>query len=122
MRQAFAAILFFLAATPLASAQGGAPRLDEPLFWEIHGPDGKLPYTIQVEWLGEIGGEELWALDIYMNGNVVTVSYALVDPWDLSVIDVFNGDSHNWVEWVWEEDHYKKVGGTANVRTFHPVY
>ena len=121
MTRILATILFLIAAMPLARAQGGPPLLDDPDYWQIHDQNGPIPYTIKVELIGYLGDLEWWEFVVYKDGAYVDWCWAFVDPWDLTGFDVYNHDSRKWTEWIWNDDHYDKVGGTSSVRKYYPV-
>lgn len=100
------------------------PFLDEPDHWDIHGPDGSIGIEIRAGfWYGDLTCDVYW-LEITgeVNGKPYYSFGIAIDCGDGTEIEVYNGDSGNWTTWEWENDHYKKVGGTSHVRTYHPIY
>lgn len=99
------------------------PRMDEPDHWEIHGPNGATGFEFTADFWFNDGWCDAYILEVTgeVNGQPYTSVSLVLDCGNGSTLDVWSGDSGNWVTWEWHEDHYKKVGGTSNTRTFHPV-
>lgn len=114
-----------LAGQPILSAALEAPPyLDSPDHWDVHGPNGDLKYDLKATyWFTDEQDCDWYTFEITgkgPNGPFVSTGLA-IDCTDGKTLDVWNGDSGNWVTWEWQGDHYEKVGGTANERTFHPA-
>ncbi|MFK7740840.1 MAG: hypothetical protein AB8H80_11010 [Planctomycetota bacterium] len=133
-------LVAFVASTSICNAaseiaQGAVPAPvvlpeEPPAFlssqeWRVHDGKGQpLPYKIVFTWVGfdPITGEMFYDLDIINidSGKVVAHGEAS-DGFGGYVIDVWTSDSGLSYTWEWQGDHYKKVGGTANKRTFYPM-
>jgi len=108
-----------------APSQPTPPFLDEPHHWQIHDEDGEMPLEITAEYRGKVGAAEVYDLTITgkdADGDPYSCWAVAFDYSYGMAIEVYNGDSGLWTTWVWQGDHYEKVGGTASVRTYHPVY
>ncbi|MCR9246089.1 MAG: hypothetical protein NXI31_13740 [bacterium] len=128
MFQRLLALSLLVFTCSFAAAQCHPPALDDPLHWEIHGPDGSLGMNIEVELLFSEGNVDvfLMATEVIIDGEpVVFISYAFQEWFENETqceVDVLNGDSGNWTEWHWQGDHFQKVGGTQHQRFFYPIY
>jgi len=98
--------------------------LDAPDSWDIHGPNGSTGFEFTAEFWFNDGWCDVYILDITgeINGQPYHQIGLVFDCGDGTELDVWNGDSNTWTTWVWQTDHYKKVGGSAHQRTYHPVY
>lgn len=121
-------LLSLLASTAIAQEPPAPtpepPYLDEPDHWEIHGPNGATGFEFTAEYWYSDEWCDVYVLEITgeVNGQPYSNVAVVFDCGDGTTLDVWNGDSGNWTTWVWRSDHYKKQGGTNNVRTYHPVY
>jgi len=99
------------------------PAMDEPDHWEIHGPNGATGFEFTGEFWFNDGVCDVYLLEITgeVNGQPYNKIAIVFDCGNGSILDVWSEDSGNWVTWVWQGDHYKKVGGTSHTRTYHPV-
>jgi hypothetical protein len=112
----FLSVLFAL--TTAVRAQSQPPiALEDVGYFEIHDENGDLGMTIEVEQTGN-GEFELQAFDADGTpfANPSTATYMAE-----GLYLVQNGDSGNETWWLWEGDHYTKIGGTRFHREFHPV-
>ncbi|MFT4513099.1 MAG: hypothetical protein ACI89X_001060 [Planctomycetota bacterium] len=100
------------------------PELDAPDHWEIHGPEGATGFEFTADYWYNDGWCDVFVLEI--TGEIDGEPYSSVSiAWNCGngeSLDVWNEDSGNTTTWEWEGDHYNKVGGTSNTRTYHPVY
>lgn len=123
MKQSILAVVFFLFAASAASAQepSDTPEvpLSAPAHWEIHDQNGPIGVNLYVlasyegvhvfMFAGEIRGQEIWGEGVASHQSGGGYS-------------VWSSDSGNETQWVWDGDHYDKVGGTSAIREFHPVW
>lgn len=109
---------------PPAPAPASPPYLDEPAHWQIHDERGATRMRVEVEYGHNNGWADVYYLTytgVDRNGNPIS-SWAVAYDWnDGQDIQVYNGDSGLWTTWEWEGDHYVKVGGTENRRSFYPI-
>lgn len=107
--------------TPVPS---GAPDLDAPQYWQIHNANGPMDLKIYVDYMGFDG-----LSDVYYLTTVGTLNGEPFESWGVAFDDhlgfglrVYNDDSGLWTMWEWKDGHYDKVGGTANRRSYYPVF
>jgi hypothetical protein len=118
----------FLIPVSLAAAQSEndqpPPLLDAPDHWQVHDANGAMDLRMDVMFLCSVNGEDYY--DIAVTGTINGQPYSswaiAIDRGTGEVLDVYNGDSETWTEWHWNGDHYDKVGGTPNRRSYYPVY
>lgn len=128
MQRLLASVLFVFAAASLPAQEPPQPTqppyLDDPDHWDIHGPNGDIGFDVDAEFWFNDGFCDYYVLEVTgrVNGKPYSSIGLAVDCGEGQILDVWSEDSGNWVEWHWQGDHYKKVGGTSNERTFHPAY
>lgn len=115
------AFLFSIGATP---AQDGPPYLDTPEHWQVHNANGAMDLEMRAELVSSDGSLDVYYLTVTgtVNGQPYESWAIAMDATDGQSLSVYNGDSEQWVEWRWNDDHYDKIGGTAARRSFYPVY
>ena len=115
------AFLFSLGVTP---AQDAPPSLDAPDHWQVHNPSGPMDLEMRAELVSSDGITDVYYLTVTgtINGQPYQSWAIATDSTGGEILSVYNGDSETWVEWHWNDDHYDKVGGTANRRSYYPVY
>lgn len=112
----------------LASAQSplptSPPHLDAPKYWQIHNETGPMDLKIKAEYMGNDGVADMYYLTVTgtLNGQPYSSWAIAMDATDGQLLQVYNGDSGRWTGWDWNGDHYDKFGGTANRRSYYPVY
>jgi hypothetical protein len=117
----FAAFLCIASAPRPTSAP---PYLDGPSYWKIHNESGAMELRIDVQFVGNDGISDVYDLTITgtINGQPYSSWAVAYDSTNGQVLNVYNGDSGLFTEWVWKEDHYEKRGGTPSRRAYYPVY
>jgi hypothetical protein len=121
-------VLSLLFSFTLVSAQSpqpsAPPLLDAPDHWQIHDGSGPMHLEIRAEYMGNDGISDIYYLTITGTvGGQPYSSWAIaLDATEGETLQVHNGDSGRWTSWEWDGDHYDKVGGTANRRSYYPVY
>jgi hypothetical protein len=119
------ALLFSITPTPAQSGnETPPPLLDAPDHWQIHDGNGPMDLEIHAEFVCSDGFTDFYYLSITGTlGGQPYSSWAIAqDSTGGQTLDVYNGDSELWTQWEWKGDHYDKVGGTANRRSYYPVY
>lgn len=110
---------------PAPAPAPAPPYLDEPDHWQIHDERGETPMRIDAELVASNDVCDVYYLTISgtTRDGVPVSNWAMAYDWNNGQeIQVYNNDSGLWTVWEWRGDHYEKVGGTANQRTYHPVY
>ena len=115
-----------LFALPTVAVAQRPPLLTEPRAWVVHNERGPMPYEIEITF----GYPDLllgcW---VYWNRckdtntqEVVSegVTYAPMDG-NGATLHSWSSDSQLWSRWVWNRDHYDKVGGSEHVRSYWPA-
>jgi len=118
--------LAFLIPVTLATAQSETPPplLDAPHHWQVHDGNGAMDLQMEAEFHSSDGFTDVYYIVVTgtINGQPYESWAIALDSGDGTVLQVYNGDSELWSEWHWKGDHYDKVGGTANRRSYYPVY
>ena len=102
--------------------QNSPPYLDDPDRWEIRDENDPIGYYEVAEFWVSDWWCDYYILTTYDSRTHEPVDTGLAIDCGTNVIDVWSGDSGNWIEWHWRGDHFVKVGGTHHHREYHPSY
>lgn len=116
----------FLLALPAAALAQNPPAIQDPRAWSVHDQNGPTTYEIRVDiyYPDFVLGHWVYVTTSVdtstgrdVGGGVVLVP---IDG-DGKTCHAWSDDSGLWSRWVWDRNHYDKVGGSPATRSYHPA-